>query len=113
MRQRMPRVHDGAHLEFIRQLPCVSCGDDTSTEASHLRSNNLTYGKRYTGMAEKPDDRWTLPLCSKCHRTQHTMKEEHFWRNLRIDPFILALSLHAASGDHELAQHVIREQVRR
>jgi hypothetical protein len=37
----------------------------------------------------------------------------NFWSNLGINPFVLALSLHAASGDHELAQEVINRQVRK
>lgn len=113
MRFRHPRIKNEAHLAFIRELPCVSCGDDTSTEAAHLRSDNLAYGKRHTGMAEKPDDCWSLPLCGKCHRVQHGANEKNFWSNLGINPWVLALSLFAASGDHELAQEVISRQVHR
>jgi hypothetical protein len=113
MRFKHPRVKNDAHLAFIRNLYCVSCGDDTSTEAAHLRSDNLEYGKRSTGMAEKPDDCWTLPLCGKCHRVQHSGNEANFWANLGINPWVLALSLFAASGDYDLAHEVISRQVRR
>jgi hypothetical protein len=113
MRFKHPRVKNEAHLAFIRELVCVSCGDNTSTEAAHLRSDNLEYGKRSTGMAEKPDDMWCLPLCGKCHRVQHSGNEKNFWANLGVNPHVLALSLFAASGDHELAQEVISRQVRR
>lgn len=113
MRQRMPRAKNDAHLDFIRSLECVSCGDDTSTEAAHLRSDSLEFGKRHTGMGEKPADAWTLPLCGRCHREQHKGNELNFWTNLGVNPFVLALSLFAASGDHELAQEVISRQVRR
>jgi hypothetical protein len=113
MRFKHARVHDAKHLDFIRSLPCVSCGDDTATEAAHLRAGDLRYGKTPTGMQEKPSDRWTLPLCSRDHRRQHQGNEIEFWTNIGVNPFVLALSLSACSGDHELAQEVISRQVHR
>lgn len=113
MRFKHPRVHDGAHLEFIRSLPCISCFNDIETQAAHLRSDNRMYGKTGTGMQQKPDDRWTLPLCGRCHDVQHKGNEKNFWANLGVNPHVLALSLHAASGDFELAQDVISLQVPR
>jgi hypothetical protein len=117
MRFRRPREKNDNHLHFIRSLPCASCivagrTDDTSTEAAHLRTGNLEYGKRSTGLAEKPHDMWVLPLCGRCHRAQHSANEINFWANLGIDPFRLALSLFAASGDHELAHEVLERQIR-
>ena len=112
MRQRLPRVRDEQHLQFIRSLQCVRCGDDTATEAAHIRSAALEYGKRHTGMSEKPSDKFVVPLCGKCHRLQHDLNEMKFWDCAGINPFVLALSLFAASGDHELAQEVISAQVR-
>jgi hypothetical protein len=108
---RRPREKNDRHLDFIRSLPCASCRDDTATEAAHLRTGNLEYGKRHTGMAEKPADLWVLPLCGRCHRAQHSANEINFWANLGIDPFRLALSLFAASGDHELAHEVLERQI--
>ena len=113
MRQRSPRLLDDAHLRFIRELPCVSCGNDIQTEAAHLRTGSREYGKRHTGMGEQPSDVFVLPLCGNCHREQHKGNEMNFWANLGVNPFVLALSLFAASGDHELAQEVISRQVRR
>ena len=113
MRFKHPRVKNEAHLEFIRSLPCISCGNDICTEAAHVRSERMEYGKRNTGMQQKPSDMWTLPLCGDCHRRQHTGNEMNFWTNLGVNPFVLALSLFAASGDHELAQEVINRQVRK
>ncbi len=107
MRQRLPRQKLESHLAFIRDLPCVCCGDNTSTEAAHIRTGNRLYGKRPTGGAEKPDDLWTLPLCGQHHRDQHKANETNFWTNQGINPWILALSLFASSGDHELAEEII------
>ena len=111
LRQRLPRVEDGTHLDFIRSLPCVCCRNDIQTEAAHLRSIDRKYGKDITGGGRKPSDRWTLPLCSKCHSEQHAGNELAFWEHRGINPFVLALSLHAASGDYALAHDVINNQV--
>lgn len=110
LRQRLPREKNERHLDFIRSLACVSCGDNTSTEAAHLRSAKREYGKAPTGGAEKPHDMWTLPLCGRCHREQHTMSEEEFWKRRGLNPWVLALSLFAASGDYSLAGDVIERQ---
>lgn len=93
LRQRQPRQRDQKRLEFIRSLPCCICGDNTSTEAAHLRIGSIGHGKPNIGMAEKPGDAWTLPLCNKHHREQHQMAELRFWAKYGIDPFLLALTL--------------------
>lgn len=113
MRFKVKQTKDAAHLDFIRSLPCISCGNDICTEAAHLRTDDLKYGKRSTGMQQKPSDFFVLPLCGDCHRVQHTGNEMNFWTNIGVNPFILALSLFAASGDHELAHEVISRQVHR
>jgi len=61
-------------------------------------------------MQEKPSDRWTLPLCGRDHRRQHQGNELEFWMNEGINPFVLAMSLHGVSGDHEMAMRIIQEQ---
>ena len=64
-------------------------------------------------MGTKPDDCWVVPLDSGCHRTnadsQHAGSEVAFWDRHGIDPFMLALSLHAASGDVERGELIIQE----
>ncbi len=96
LRQREPRVKNNKHLDFIRSQPCCICGDNTSTEAAHIRTANIELGKRQTGMAEKASDRWVLPLCGSHHREQHhTGDEMKFWDFHGIDPFMLALTMRA------------------
>jgi hypothetical protein len=107
MRLRRPRIHNEQHLEFLRSLQCVVCGDNTSTEAAHVRAANRRWGKDYTGKQEKPHDYWALPLCGRCHRKQHAMNEVQFYQERNIDPWGLALRLFASSGNPELAQEVI------
>jgi hypothetical protein len=93
LRQRQPRERDNKHLDYIRSLPCCICGDDTTVEAAHIRAASIIDGKPHTGMAEKPSDKWTLPLCGEHHREQHTMRELVFWAKYKINPFVLAMKL--------------------
>jgi hypothetical protein len=95
LRQRQPRQKDAKHLDYIRSLPCCVCGDNTSTEAAHIRVASLEHGKNHTGMAEKSSDKWALPLCGECHREQHSMNELKFWASYNINPFTLAIKLRA------------------
>lgn len=107
---KRPRVKDAGHLDFIRQLPCACCGNNIETEAAHLRAGNPRYGKRPTGGAEKPSDMWAIPLCSSHHRQQHKIAELKFWVDANINPFVLALSLYGASGNHAVAEEIIELQ---
>lgn len=102
-----PRIKNDRHLDFIRQLPCVCCGNPIQTEAAHIRTGNLFYGKRSTGGAEKPSDMWALPLCNQHHTKQHQGNEMLFWVRHGINPFVLALTLFAFSGDTDTAEQVI------
>lgn len=110
----MKRVHDEAHLAAIRKLPCLVCNRLNESEAAHVRYGQLLYGKRHAGMAEKPDDRWTVPLCASCHRTsddaQHRSNEERWWYRQGIDPLVIAALLysHLSVGDELAANAVAR-----
>ncbi len=94
LRQRQPRIKDNKHLKYISSLPCCICGR-TDTQAAHIRTAALEHGKSHTGMAEKPSDKWTVPLCIKHHAEQHSMNEMDFWKCHGINPFILAMTLKA------------------
>ncbi|MBD3817893.1 MAG: hypothetical protein IE912_03125 [Brevundimonas diminuta] len=106
--QRQPRERDNKHLAFIRRLPCVGCTSPGPCDAAHLRAGDLNIGKRPTGKAEKPSDRWTTPLCRDCHTRQHTGAELAFWQALGIDPFDLCQALYAISGDTTAAEQIIQ-----
>ena len=99
LRQRQPREECPGYLAAIRKLPCCACHAAAPSEAAHIRMGNITRGKRPTGMAEKPDDKWAVPLCAGCHRTddesQHSIGEEHFWRGWGRNPFQLAERFYA------------------
>ena len=53
---------DKQRLELIRSLPCCQCGASPRSQAAH--SNFGIHGK---GKGIKADDRYTIPLCHKCH----------------------------------------------
>lgn len=109
LRQRQPRVEDPAHLEFVRSKPCCVCRRPPRSEAAHIRMVDLKRGKGYTGKGVKPDDRWTVPLCSNqpgvrigCHYAQSDRRSEAaFWHARRLDPFAIAERLWVESGAAE------------
>lgn len=107
MRPRQPRRHIEGHLAFIRQLGCVICGDNTSTEAAHVRMPDRMIAKPMTGIGIKPDDIFTVPLCGKHHREQHQHNEQVWWRDQGLDPVKIALALYVASGNYERAQQIV------
>jgi CRISPR/Cas system endoribonuclease Cas6 (RAMP superfamily) len=48
-------------------------------------------------MAEKPDDKWCLPLCRFHHTEQHNRGNElAWWASYGIDPFATAVALYAS-----------------
>jgi hypothetical protein len=108
-RGKRPRQENEAHLKFIRTLPCLVCGTRKDVQAAHIRAPSPGYGKRATGMGERPADCWVLPVCAADHCEQHRMAELAFWlaRGI-VDPFKVALSLFAHTGDDEAAELVIR-----
>jgi hypothetical protein len=96
VRQRQPRIEDAAHLAYVRTLPCLICGKPGSDPA-HLRTASREYGKRETGMQEKPSDCWVLPLCRFHHSEQHSGNELAWWASYGIpDPFAKAVELYAS-----------------
>ncbi len=107
MLNKHPRIHDEKHLAFIRGLPCIICMNNIETEAAHIRMAAPKAGKRAVGKAEKPDDKWTIPLCGGCHRNQHVGFEVVFWDKKDIDPIFVCLALWSVTGDHELGEQII------
>jgi len=76
--QKRPRKRSKDNLVAIHDLPCILTGE-RPVEAAHLRSACRELGKRETGMQEKPDDIYVVPLSPKKHREQHSMNEIEFW----------------------------------
>jgi hypothetical protein len=112
-KQRRPRKEDKQHLAFIRGLKCCLCGAP-NPDPAHIRTASPLHGKRDVGMQEKSDDKWTVPLCRTHHDEQHAAHERGsetteftWWVSKGIDPFGLALSLHACSGDDDIAEGIL------
>ena len=101
------RMEDQAHLAFIRKLPSVLSGQ-FGCEACHIRVGSAVHRKKHTGMQQKPDDSWTLPLTPDEHKRQHSENELLFWRSYGIDPFELAIKLYEDSGNFEACCLIIR-----
>jgi hypothetical protein len=97
LRQRQPRVRCDAFLAFVRSKACCACGAPPRSQAAHVRMGSRAHRKRGTGIGEKPDDRWSVPLCAGCHVDDvgalHNLGEEMFWAAHRVDPFEMAESL--------------------
>jgi hypothetical protein len=102
LRQRIPRIHDAAHLAFVRSQPCVICKTTRQIEAAHVRMGCIAIGKEATGLQEKPSDCWTVSLCAYHHRTgalaQHKIAEADFWKLHGRNPFQIAAALWVESG---------------
>jgi hypothetical protein len=96
LRQRKPRLSDPAYLKWLRAQRCAcGCLKGPPVDAAHVRSASYRHDKA-TGMAEKPDDKWALPLWHACHMSQHGTGELVWWRQRGvIDPFELCVEYRA------------------
>lgn len=106
MRQRHPREKAARHLEWLRTLPSLVPGQGP-VEAAHIRYGDLRYYKQPTGMGEKPDDKFAVPLASDAHRAQHATGEKSWWAAKGIDPVLIAALLWLHTGDDSAGVHII------
>ena len=80
MTQRQPRLLDPGYLAWLRKQPCAcGCGRSAPSDAAHIRYGSVHYDKPPTGMGQKPDDKWALPLNHSCHMRQHAYGDEKGW----------------------------------
>lgn len=86
------------YLAFIHSLPCCVSGR-YGVQAAHLSFASPRYGHYGRGKGSKVSDRWVLPLHADEHARQHSMNEEMFWRGARINPHVLALTIHGLWTD--------------
>ena len=105
------------HCTFIRLLSCVGCGRRGPSECAHVRMGH--FGGVVVPQAErggtglKPADRWTVPLCTHCHRLQHEIGERSFWEATELNPLALAQALWRNTGNLEAAQAIMLRTVMR
>lgn len=109
--QRQPRQKVAAHLGYLRELPCLVCGNPIETQAAHLRFSDARIAKTNAGVGAKADDFFCVPLCGRHHYEQHRMGDERaFWRSHGFDAALVllyALRLWSTTGDHELGCRVV------
>jgi len=106
-RQKRQKIDSPAHEQFIRELPCVICGDATSTECAHVSYADLRYGKFGRGIGQKEESIWVVPLCGAHHRQQHTGNERKFWQAYAIDPCRVAAALFLRTQQYSTALEII------
>lgn len=106
-RKKRPRNKDAGYLNWLHSLPCLVTGTKP-VEAAHIRYGDARYGKRPTGMQEKADDRWAVPLSPAEHRRQHSMNERDYWQSVGIDPLQVALALYGCDRDNTMAEIILR-----
>lgn len=91
LRQRSPRLVDSGYLEWLRkQRCCCGCLQAPPCDAAHVRATSLQHGKR-NAFGKRPDDCWALPLKHEHHMHQHQRGELSWWRERKLDPFVLCL----------------------
>ena len=109
--QRQPRVRRGIYVDQIRMLPCLISGITDRSEAAHVRYGDPAHDKRPTGMGEKPDDRWCVPLSAHWHRlcdnAQHRHNERNWWKAFDIDPLKVCIELWEARNNFAWMEEVV------
>lgn len=107
-KQKRPRQTSDGHLKWLRTLPSL-VPSSGPVEAAHIRFADPRYFKRETGMGEKPDDRWAIPLSASEHRKQHSMGEQDYWASVGIDPVFVAAMLFNNTGNDEAGEQIISQ----
>ena len=72
--KRASRWKSPAHCNFVRSHACCNCDSEVNIQVAHVRMGSGA------GMGQKPDDWFTVSLCSDCHnKDQHQHGEPSFW----------------------------------
>ena len=103
-REERPGMSE-AHLECVRQLPCVICGKVGRGDPHHLRIASER------GMSVKAPDKWAVPMCRIHHDEAHKVgtKVENRWFRERgiASPMDLAAALWMNTGDIERMARIV------
>lgn len=93
--QKVPRIRNRKHLDWLKTLPCTACGRGPCDPA-HIRIGGNG------GTSLKPGDDNAVPLCRDCHTKQHG-GERSFWRDKLDRARDLANGLYVITGQDEMA----------
>lgn len=111
------------HLHFIDTLPCCVCGRRFGITHHHLLRVDPTYlpiaeGEadflipkvKSKGMGTKSDDRFTLPVCPRCHAAAHAAGDDKafFVEKGILNPEEFCLFLWENSGSEEKAVDLMK-----
>jgi hypothetical protein len=79
--ERRGPPRDLQYREWIRTLPCATCGSHWQIEAAHTGFEG--------GMSQKASDYSCVPLCKNCHtagrKAYHRIGKQEFERKYGID----------------------------
>ena len=105
--QRQPRRHDGKHLRFISERPCLICGR-TPSDPHHIKMADWRVCKpQSSNIGMKADDRFVLPLCRDHHEELHSTPERTFYAKYSVDAILLSLALYSVSGNAEQGDQLV------
>ena len=106
LRRDLPHPILTKHQQFIRALPCPSCGKPAPSECASVGM--------LPGPGILPSDRYFVPLCGPatvwqdcCHSRKHYRGAARFWAEMGLDPLDLAFQLWRVSGDVTAGLHTI------
>lgn len=109
LRQKRPPQRNKGHLGFIAQLPCVICLRKP-VQVAHVNFQDHFWQKDNT-RGRKADDKWTVPLCQKCHTddpdAQHRTNERQWWIAKGIDVLPMCIELWANTGNLDKGHEII------
>ena len=80
------------YLKWLHELPCV-VSRQYGVEAAHVSFAEPMYCHYGRAKGHKASDRWALPLAPDLHLIQHKGSEREFWKQVGINPHIVALVL--------------------
>ena len=73
------RIENRGYLDWIKALPCDTCGAPPPSDPSHINS--------WKGMGTKAPDYFSIPQCRECH-------EQYEQTNGLVEPFMARVALY-------------------
>lgn len=69
------------------------------------------HGKANPGLGRRPDDRWAVPQCHRCHMEMHSTGERTYWEALGIDVVEVARLLYENRADLDRMMVVVVKKI--
>ena len=68
------------YRNYIESLPCAKCGRESNYHLDII-CHHEKLGGESGGIATKPHDTFTVPLCMICHRNRDLLGKDTFWND--------------------------------